>query len=679
MHPKGHLNVRVIAAGVAVTVCGVAPRAGAAEATRVFARTGVSTPVSGSVPSSLTFMSFGAPTINELGEVTFQGRLQSTSTNNTGLYHGVGVAPGDLRQILRAGQAAPGMPEGHTIAQIPTYTSVGTIPYGTQVTDSGFTIAVAMVSTTPTVGLQKVPFIGFPGGDELTPMLVPGEPTPTGGTWGFDTTIGAYGEYQVIHDRSKNTLWRGRIHQFGASLAPIIDQDPSGQQNLPIDSFRLSRDGGVSFSKMESAPGPVGSTKFAAFHAVGGAITRLLSTGDSPPGLAEGVTVSTTYTPRVNNAGNYVAGAALSNPAARGAWAGSLEGGELKLVAVPGQAAPNLPGRSFLNVFQTVITPSDRIFVGVDVDVPGSFSRERAFYYSTADDPGTLHYIGREKGALPRMPNGFQWDGNAREFSVNAADQMLIWGYDALMGYDPSMGLVPLVRAGEMLEVAPGVKKAVSRFILSQDDYLVHTGSWNDGMPRSLNDRGEVAFHAQFSDGTITVMSTRIPVAGDATSDGIVDTVDFQRLFENFGKSFTGGDRSKGDFDMDGVVGFVDFQILERNFGRAPLGVASGVVAADRARVAEFGASVPEPGGAMVLALAAVCGLSRGRRCGRSATRPVAGAAIINGEFDLDLEFHTLSELPFVALSDRFYDAVDEGRDLLRGAAYEALGVHDVA
>jgi hypothetical protein len=191
---------------------------------------------------------------------------------------------------------------------------------------------------------------------------------------------------------------------------------------------------------------------------------------------------------------------------------------------------------------------------------------------------------------------------------------MLIWGYDALVGYDPSLGLVPLVRAGEMVEVAPGMRKTVSRFILSQDDYLVHTGSWNDGMPRSLNDQGEVAFHAQFSDGTIAVMSTRIPVAGDATSDGIVDATDFQRLFDNFGKSFTGGDRSKGDFDMDGVVSFIDFQMLERNFGRSPVGFASTVGAADRTRVAEFGATVPEPAGATVLPLAAVCGLSRRRR-----------------------------------------------------------------
>src|SRR5687768_14717914 len=317
MHPKGQLQVRLIAAGVAVTACGVAPRAGAAEATRVFARTGVSTPVAGSVPASLTFMSFGAPTINELGEVTFQGRLQSTSTMNTGLYHG--SAPGSLRRILQAGQQAPGMPAGNTIEQIPTYTSVGTIPYGTQVTDSGFTIAVAMVNPPPPEsGWDEVPFFGFPGSDELVPMLVPGQPTPTGGTWGFDTTIGAYGEHLVIHDRSKHTLWRGRIGQFGASIAPIIDQAPSGPVNRPINGFNLTRDGGVSYSKIEQFGTGGASTTYASFHFDGTAVHQLLSTGDSAPGLPAGAAIQHTFTPRVSLTGNYVVGGATVNFGTRG-------------------------------------------------------------------------------------------------------------------------------------------------------------------------------------------------------------------------------------------------------------------------------------------------------------------------------------------------------------------------
>jgi hypothetical protein len=129
-----------------------------------------------------------------------------------------------------------------------------------------------------------------------------------------------------------------------------------------------------------------------------------------------------------------------------------------------------------------------------------------------------------------------------------------------------------------------------------------------------LNDRGEVVLNVRFTDTTTGVFKTRIPVAGDATQDGIVNPADFHALYANFGKVFAGGDRSRGDFNIDGKVDFVDFQILERHFGLAPPGVASGVSAADYAQISEFAAAVPEPGATALLSLAVGSWLSRRRR-----------------------------------------------------------------
>jgi hypothetical protein len=57
--------------------------------------------------------------------------------------------------------------------------------------------------------------------------------------------------------------------------------------------------------------------------------------------------------------------------------------------------------------------------------------------------------------------------------------------------------------------------------------------------------------------------ATTIPIPGDANLDGVVNQLDFARLYTNFG---IGSTWAEGDFDGDGRVTFADFQTLERNF-----------------------------------------------------------------------------------------------------------------
>jgi len=52
---------------------------------------------------------------------------------------------------------------------------------------------------------------------------------------------------------------------------------------------------------------------------------------------------------------------------------------------------------------------------------------------------------------------------------------------------------------------------------------------------------------------------------GDANLDGVVDTLDFNRLAANFGQSSRGW--SDGDFTGEGVVDTTDFTQLAANFG----------------------------------------------------------------------------------------------------------------
>jgi hypothetical protein len=128
-----------------------------------------------------------------------------------------------------------------------------------------------------------------------------------------------------------------------------------------------------------------------------------------------------------------------------------------------------------------------------------------------------------------------------------------------------------------------------------------------------LNDLGQVAYKAVFTDGTQALLTTRVPVAGDTNYDGTVDATDVATFLAHYGLA---GTRAEGDFNSDGVVGFNDFQMLELNFGRHPPGVAAGAV--DDAALAAFGQSVPEPAAVVWLAAVALCAPRRRRRGRRS-------------------------------------------------------------
>jgi hypothetical protein len=98
----------------------------------------------------------------------------------------------------------------------------------------------------------------------------------------------------------------------------------------------------------------------------------------------------------------------------------------------------------------------------------------------------------------------------------------------------------------------------------------------------------------------------RLP--GDLNLDGNVDAYDYITLKANYGK--TNASWSQGDFNGDGLVGYADLQALAANIGYTstphpivvPLGGGHRVTG---------GASMPEPGSAILLALGAAALLRR--------------------------------------------------------------------
>ena len=76
-------------------------------------------------------------------------------------------------------------------------------------------------------------------------------------------------------------------------------------------------------------------------------------------------------------------------------------------------------------------------------------------------------------------------------------------------------------------------------------------------------------------------------LAGDATRDRSVDTVDFARVIVGFG---TAGTKifSQGDFNYDTLVSSLDFNILVANYGKSLPAVAASLPVAAGARSSPF-------------------------------------------------------------------------------------------
>jgi hypothetical protein len=173
--------------------------------------------------------------------------------------------------------------------------------------------------------------------------------------------------------------------------------------------------------------------------------------------------------------------------------------------------------------------------------------------------------------------------------SQSGASSTSLWATD-LAGE-----LTMIARTGDTLEVAPGDARTISSLVM-----LTNHGD-DDGRPRGLNDLGQIAFRASFTDGSsgIFLSDAVAHLPGDYNGDHIVDTADYLV----WRKALASQDLI-ADGDRDGVVGNGDRAIWNEFFGMS-LVVDSGA----------GGSTVPEPSAALLVAtFCAILLFSAGRK-----------------------------------------------------------------
>jgi hypothetical protein len=147
---------------------------------------------------------------------------------------------------------------------------------------------------------------------------------------------------------------------------------------------------------------------------------------------------------------------------------------------------------------------------------------------------------------------------------VNASNDVGIWSGST------RESLRLLVREGDTLEVAPGDFRTIAMFGNPATAAFISQSGLEDGRQVGINERGEAAFHATFTDGSegiFVVMPHVLP--GDFNDDGAVDAADYVVWRRWLGTAYTSA----------------DYEVWRANFGRT-MGGAMAHGADERLRIA---------------------------------------------------------------------------------------------
>ena len=476
--------------------------------------------------------------LNEQGEVAFWSCLTGPGVDETtqaGIYAG---RPGDLRQVVRAGDLAPGLNglrfrfgySGDCWSRPPfVFNDHGQLALGLRLSNPDGTPA----------DLRGI-WTGF--GPPLEQVILNGDPAPgiPGATMDMASGISEW-------------------------------------------TVSLSNGGEVGFVA-HYVPGPAIGT----WMGMPGALALVAQEGMQAPGVEPGIEISHLgIYDRVmaNHTGRVVIQADLAGGPAydRGVWAGYP--GELQLVARAGWSAPAPEGCVYRFFEPPCLNRNGQVAFNVLLGGgPAGMEGICAGYC------GRLRMLAWEGMAPPGLPEGVVIENLGPFMTMNRRGQVAFKAWldgpgvtgengDTLWVGNPDGSLVLVARTGDPVELAPGDVR-ILRLI-----ELPLTAGGEDGRSRAFNDHGRLVFGAALdrlgaSDANAILLAEiplSSPATGDQNGDGAVDSADFTA----FTAAWTAVDAVPAlppsadfldavesfDFDADGDIDLLDYCELSRRAG----------------------------------------------------------------------------------------------------------------
>ncbi len=298
----------------------------------------------------------------------------------------------------------------------------------------------------------------------------------------------------------------------------------------PFDPPVLNTAGQTAFRARLAGTGVDNSNNSGILLGTPGDLKLMFRAGSQSPGVSSGVQFAGLGVPALNESGRIafiagLTGSDVNSSNDTGIWSGGS--GNLALVARKGDQAPGLPaGVTFVyfpgspdllpvpllnNVGQTAFyaSLSGGGFSGSSVWSEGS-GNLAVVAYRGAQAPGTpdgVTFAGFDLRSLVLNDAGqTAFVASLTGSSVNDTNDLGIWATDR------NSVLQLIAREGELLEVAPGDFRTVYSF-----DFIGGTGN-SDGRASGFNNRGQLAFHARFTDGSRGIFVSNLVAVPEPSS-----------------------------------------------------------------------------------------------------------------------------------------------------------------
>jgi hypothetical protein len=443
-----------------------------------------------------------SPAIDQSGDVVFQSILQGPdapiSSAVIGTWFGV---PNNVRLVAREGFPAP---VGGSFQSLSTPAAYGADSVAFHATFSGSGSQADSEWAGPVGSLQLLARAGSaaPGNGiafgAITGALFNGANYLLSGY-----ALTSLGDATAIWSTSSGSL---QLVAINGAQAP---GEAAGSLFDEVDNYAtLNSSGTVAFASFMTGNGFNLSNSLTIWSGTPGNIAPLVAFGSPAPGTPAEDSFSSFGSPTINNNGRItfagsLQGGDVSASNSGGIWSGTP--GSLALVARAGAAAPGLGGSiAFSSFSYYLLNGANNTAFVASVTGPGVTSADNTGIWSQT--AGGLALVMRSGDTALSTP---EIESNAMgqiAFEAPIEGAGLPSYADGIWLFDPSAGLLPIAYSGELFQVAPGDFREINVVEM-------YSGSGGqDGLGTSLNDSGQIAFLAAFTDGSSGIFRADVSV-----------------------------------------------------------------------------------------------------------------------------------------------------------------------